>query len=275
MTGSKRRVGLRRGRFALLGLIAASVAMAFGASSAQAAPQDLTVTFDDGNLHLPVLGTRDIIDPAEGGPATMDGTVEDTTGDFTVPIDGFFVPEFTGEVITGSGIEATVTFFATQPITGNVNSATGVLNTAPSDYQATVEIPAFSADCTYNLLDKSFSTGAGIPFSGDAFLVDSTGTWSLTDGMMAMNWPSLPPSVEGGSCGFVDDIVTSGCGGLEFANGLGPAFTACPTSGGGGGGGAAPPAPVTPAKKKKCKKKKAKKGSAESAAKKCKKKKKK
>jgi hypothetical protein len=263
----RRSAGLRRGRFAVLGAIAASAAMAFGASSAQAGPQDLTVTFDDGNLHLPTLGTRDIISP-EGGPATMDGTVEDTTGDFTVLPAGFVVPEFTGEVFTG--VTATVNFRAIENITGNVNQTTGVLTTNPSDYQAEVEV--FSTTCTYNLLDKSFSTGAGIPFSGDVFLVDAVGTWSLTDGMMAMNWPSLPPSVEGGSCGTVDGIVTAGCGGLELDQGLETAFTACPTAGGGGGPA---PAPVTPAKKKKCKKKKGKKGSAESAAKKCKKKKRK
>ena len=53
MTASKRRAGVRRGRFGLLGAVAATAAIAFGATSAQAAPVPLSATFDDAALNLP------------------------------------------------------------------------------------------------------------------------------------------------------------------------------------------------------------------------------
>ena len=85
MTGSRRRAGPRRGRFALIGAIAATAVMAVGASSAQAAPVDFNVTFDDAVLSLPApAGNSDILDPPdtaiEVGRCEIAGCIEAPDG---------------------------------------------------------------------------------------------------------------------------------------------------------------------------------------------------
>src|SRR5215208_945105 len=95
MTGSSRRRGPRRGRIAVAGAVAATAVMAFGVSSAQAAPENVSFTFDDAILSLPdPAGNSDILDaPPE---ATMDGTVDGTT--LFVDSTDFFFPGFDGSL---------------------------------------------------------------------------------------------------------------------------------------------------------------------------------
>ena len=255
-----KKAGSRRRRVAVAGALAAGAVMAFGASSANAATQTFSATFDDAALNLPVLGTSDILNPPP--PATMTGTVDDTNGNFTVPAVGFVFPPFSG---TANGLQVNVAFSAIDPIVGNIDKTTGVWTTTASNYQAVVTVPALSANCTYTLTGKVFSTGAGSPFNGDPFTVDTTTDWVPTAGILQTGWASIPPGT--GSCGTTDGIVGSGPGGLEMGNGfdLTPDVATPPDT---GGGGTTPP----PAKKKKCKK--AKKGSASASKKsKCKKKK--
>ena len=98
MTGSSRRkAGLRRGRLAVVGALAATAVMAFGVASAQAAPQPFKATFDDAALNVGV--TFDILDPPATatierprGPAP--GTT--STNAVNVPANDFVFPSFTG-----------------------------------------------------------------------------------------------------------------------------------------------------------------------------------
>ena len=248
MIGSNRRgVGPRRGRaVVVVGAIAASAVMAFGVGTANAATATFSASFDDAALSLPVLGSSDILEPPQN--ATMTGTIPDDSvnpASFTVQAVGFHFPDFSG---TANGIPLTVKFEATAPITGTVSPTTGAVSTAASAYKATVS--ALGSNCVYNVT-QGFSSGAGSPFSGDAFTVDTTttpGTWALSQGILQTGWSSLPASGGGGACDTIDTIVTSGPGGLELGNGF-DLTPAPPPSG----------TPVTPAPKKKCKKKKKKK----------------
>ena len=238
-----KNAGSRKGRAALAVAIAAMAAMAFGATSANAATANLSASFDDAALNLPILNTSDILDPPAS--ATITATVTDDTQDPASFTAGAFVfPDFSG---TANGVPVTVKFEATAPITGTVSPSTGSVTTAATAYKATVS--ALGGDCVYNLT-RSFTTGAGSPFNGDPFTVDTTttpGTWSLSQGILQTGWSSLPASGGGGACNTVDQIVTSGPGGLELGNGFDLTPNAAPAPSGGGTVTSAP-------KKKKCKK---------------------
>jgi Ca2+-binding RTX toxin-like protein len=232
-----KKPGSRRGRAALAGAIVATAAIAFGATSANAATAVFSASFDDAALNLPVLGTSDVLNPPP--PATMTGTVADDSQDpanFTVPQTGFVFPSFSGDA---NGVTLTVSFEATAPITGTVSPTTGSVTTGASAYKATVS--ALGTSCVYNLT-RSLTTGPGSPFNGDPFTVDKTttpGTWSLNQGILQAGWPSLPASGAGGACDTIDSIITSGPGGLEMGNG----FDLTP---GTSGPGTPPPATASP-----------------------------
>jgi hypothetical protein len=274
MTGSSRsRAGLRRGRLAVAGALAASAVMAFGVSSAQAAPQAFNAQFD--NAYLNIGPAFDILTPSAPpvGDATMTGTVDDATGAFNVPQVDFFFPPFSGPVLNGAA-QVAVDLTAQAPIMGTVNPATGAVDTTASAYRALVNV-TIGGTTNHCRIDANFDfhTNADYPapYKGDAFdapinLASPTPS-ELNHGAIVATWPSLTAQPVSGSddCSLLQSLV-NGRGGLWIANGI---ETPVPTTAPGGG---AAPAPTTPApsKKKKCKKKK--KRSA-SAAKKCKKKK--
>lgn len=270
MTGSSRR-RVRQGRLAIAGAFAALGVMAFGASSAQAATQNISITYQDAILSLPApAGNSDILNPPN--EATMTGTVDDATNALNIPANQFVFPGFDGSL---SGIPLHVEFDAVDQITGTASLTTGALTTVASTYHTNVTLGSpLNADCDYNS-EESFQTGAGTPFNGDPFTVAPTGDPRVfTDGIAATNWGSghFALVANTGDCSLVTNIINSGCGGLALANGLTPTPGNCnPPSNPGN-----PTSPVNPAgniRKRKCKK--AKKGSAEIAKKKkCKKKKK-
>ena len=269
MTGSSRRRGLRRGRIAVAGAVAATAVMAFGVSSAQAAPQDVRFTFDDAILSLPdPAGNSDIL---ENPPdlATMEGTADDTTHALFVDSPDFFFPGFDGSL---SGIPLHVEFSAVDDITGTADTTTGAVTTNPSTFETVVALgPPINSDCTYNS-DESFKTGAGASFNGDPFTVDTgVDPIEFSDGVLQTSWGASHFALVAntGDCSLVTNIINSGCGGLAIANGLVPSPLNCTPPSGTNPPAAAPP---TAHKKAKCKKKK--KRSASVSKKKCKKKKK-
>jgi hypothetical protein len=235
MTGSRRRVGQRRGRAAILGAITAGAVMLFGAGSAQAAPVGFSATFDDAALNLTL--TFDILDPPP--PATMTGTVDDATGDFDVLANDFDFPPFSGEA--APGVPVTVNFTAVDPISGNLNLGTGAATTDLSTYHANVQ--ALGGNCDYDV-DLSFSTAPGSPFNGDPFTVSGTDPKTISNGILQTSWPSdyFTPDPDM-SCATINGLV-AGTGGIAMGNG----FDLTPAAPGGG------TTPTTPAKKKKCKK---------------------
>jgi hypothetical protein len=289
MRGTKRRrVGLRRGRTAVVVAVAAFAAMAFGASSVQATTSPVTMTFDRGKLKLG--GSPDPIniagsaDPVELAADVCIDTMNGCTaiGDFTVATDDFDFPPFTQMDVGGLGVNATVDLIPLANVAGNYNFATGALSTNASNYRSDVTLSGtLTGACRISPISLALSTGKTTPFLGDAF--DSLGSLGPpVNGVIDADWATLPtpgdnPDVTGDdstTCANVLKIFTDGPGGLALGNGIDPVLTATPPS---GGGTTPPPAAAPPAaKKKKCKKakKKGTKGSAQSAAK-CKKKKKK
>src|SRR5262245_23869450 len=135
MTSSKKRPRARRARLAVAAAAAAIGAMAFGGSSAQAANQPFSATFDDAALNVGAV--FDILDPP--ATATMTGTWNDNGSNaISVLANQFVFPPAVGDVTTG--VTATVNFKATDPITGTFDPATGDLNTVSSGYEASVSL---------------------------------------------------------------------------------------------------------------------------------------
>jgi hypothetical protein len=231
----RRRGGLRRGRVAVVGAIAASAVLAFGVSSAQAA-SPFNAAFDDAALNVGVV--FDILDPPNTATLSSADWDKGATNDFTGGTLSF--PDFTGDALPG--VPVTVKFSALDPITGNLNPSTGVLTTDPSTYRAVVSLA--SATCTYDV-DMAFTTASGTPFNGDPFTVVPGSPDSLTNGVIQTGWSGLPaanPAV--GDCSLINNLV-AGPGGLAMGNGIDitPQAATAPAA----------PAPA-PVKKKKCKK---------------------
>jgi hypothetical protein len=238
-------VGLRRGRTAVVGAIAAGAVMAFAASPAQATLQPFNATFDDAALSVGGLAF-DILEPPDH--ATLTGTREDGgSGAFNVPDSGFVFPPFSGDPIPGIHVDAQLT--ALEPITGTLDPS-GNVNTDPSSFRADVRVNG-GATCPYTA-DLAFTTNdtAGAPFPGDPFDFAAGPPATITNGDMQSSWPAghFPPA--GGDCNLVDMLVTDD-GGLA----IGQNVDLTPAQAGSGGGGMITTPPVDrPARPKKCKK---------------------
>ena len=235
MTGSSRRkAGLRRGRLAVVGALAATAVMAFGVASAQAAPQPFKATFDDAALNVGV--TFDILDPpatATIGTAQGTSTWDNATNAVNVPANDFVFPSFTGDAFPG--VPVTVDFSAVDPIVGTLNAATGAMTTTASTYHATVHL--LGAVCNYNL-ELAFKTDPGSPFNGDPWSVSTGPPTVITNGAIQDSWTAgenaADPHMD---CSTINSLVT-GAGGLAMGNGID--LTPATSSG-------APPAPPPPA----------------------------
>jgi hypothetical protein len=232
MTGSKRRVGLRGGRAALVAAVAASALLALGASSAQAAT--FNGTFDDAALDVGGL-QFDILDPPD--TATIQGTI-DNAGNLTVPPNQLLVPPFSGEVLPGVPVGVDFSAVPGSDITGTLTSG-GDLTTLPHDYKAIVS--GLGSTCTY-VTSLAFSTAPGTPFNGDPFSV--TGDFGAGDPTSISNGVMQTPfSAEAdGSLvcttlgALLNPLVARG-GGIAIGNGVDitpsqsttPAATTVPT----------------------------------------------
>jgi hypothetical protein len=217
MTGSKRRAG-RRGRFALLGAVAATAAMAFGASSAQAVTTPFNATFDDGALNVGL--TFDILDPPN--TATLSSTDWDKGGTNAFTVSNFTFPPFSGEALPG--VPVSVTFDDAGPVSGTLND--GAM-TVSGTFSAVVSV--FSATCTYTN-PMTFTTNPASPFNGDPFTVVPGPPDSLTNGVLETHWASLPPASPAvGDCSLINGLV-SGPGGIAMGNGFDLTPAAPPTT---------------------------------------------
>jgi hypothetical protein len=214
MTGSKCRAGLCRGRAAVVGAIATAAVMAFGAGSAQAGTVGFHGTFDDAALNGSGL-TFDVLDPPN--TATMDGTIDNVTGQFGVPPSptGFNFPDFHGEA--APGVPVTLKFTATEPISGTLNLGTGAMTTDLSGYHANIQ--ALGGDCGYDI-DLAFDTNPASPFNGDPFTVGGTGPITITSGVLETHWPANSFGSGGPGCATVDSLINGGAGGFAIAHGF-------------------------------------------------------
>jgi hypothetical protein len=238
----KRRSGRpRRVRTAVVGALAATAVMAFGAGSARAAAVPFSATFDDAALNVGV--TFDILDPpntAQFNPAGA--TIDNVSGAFTVPQADFVFPPFSGDALPG--VPVTVTFTAVDPITGTLNLSTGALTTATSTYHARVQ--GFGGECNYDL-ELGFDTNPKSPFNGVPFTVTPGSPTSISHGAYSTSWAAghNPPDNSAGCSSAINSLVT-GAGGLAIGNAIDLTPTPPATA-------TTPPATTAP-KKKKCKK---------------------
>ena len=262
-----KKEGSRRRRVAVAGAIAAAATMAFGVGSANAAPQDLSVPFDDAALTLPVTGTSDVLEPPNSASISGTGVIDDATG--TITAANMTFPSFTG---TASGVPVRVDYDNDTPLDGTLNLGTGALSLAADTYTAVVQLsPPTGTTCTYPGVNLTFTTTTGTPIAGVPFTVANGTAVSTTHGILSAVWdnndfPAATPSGGDGNCSLVDSIVHGGNGQLALGNGFDLTPAVAPPADTGGG-------TVAPAPKKKCKKAKKKSASSSKKKKGCKKKK--
>jgi hypothetical protein len=245
-----------RVRVALASATAAFAACAFWASAASAD----TITLDHGFLKISGLeAPQEIIDTTTG-PVVLSGVTYDGGGNFSVTTGNFAFPTFSGTV---SGVPLTVDVNPLATMNGNYNSASGVLTTSATNFEAIITLgPPVNATCQITPIPLSMSTANNAVFLGDVFTAGPPPLTGPVNGAISDDWATLPPDPDA-ECGLINGL-TAGPGGLWLSNGIAtPSFPAP----------AVPTPPATTPKKCKKKKKKGKKGA--SAAAKCKKKKKK
>ena len=241
------RRGLKRGRVALIGAVAAIATMAFGTAQANAQAQ---VDFTDARLKVGGIAGNglDILEPPD--EIVLDATLGGM-GAFTSTPAQFVVPQFDGVVGGIAYIE--VDFVATENITGTLNTTTPTATTVvtnPSDYLATMLVDLTDPNnmATQGMdgdtcelgdapggadtpdVELSFNTTQAYPspFNGDVF--DFVGadltTDALDNGAIVATWPDLPDAIHtagpdgpGDDCALVNGL-TSGRGALWIASEL-------------------------------------------------------
>jgi hypothetical protein len=199
---------IRRGLVALgATALAAFAVSALSASAAQAQTEEVTFTFDEVVGNLGSLTGGELVTPSDP-PATMTGEIDTATGDFTVQPADFFFPEKTFMDVQ-PGIDATVTFSTSDPITGNLDQATGVASWDLSLDAHIVLSGAIAADCNISdapLALETTGTLPGTPARDAAPFAPPSG-----EGAAVELWDSLPGAV--GTPQPICDIVSSTIGG--------------------------------------------------------------
>jgi NPCBM-associated, NEW3 domain of alpha-galactosidase len=200
---------IRRGLVALgATALAAFAVSALSAGAAQAQTEDVTFTFDNVVGNLGTLTGGQLIDPAVDPPATMSGTIETATGDFTIQPADFFFPEKTFEDVQPS-IDATVKFSTDTPISGNLDQTTGDASWDLSLDAHIVLSGAIAADCNVSNAPLTLETSGTLPGTPDrnaAPFAPPSG-----DGAVVELWDGLPAAV--GTPQPICDIVSGTIGG--------------------------------------------------------------
>lgn len=199
---------IRRGLVALgATALTAFAVSAVSAGAAQAQTEDVTFTFDEVVANLGSLTGGELVTPSDP-PATMTGEINTATGDFTVQPADFFFPEKTFEDVQ-PGIDATVTFSTSDPITGNLDQATGAASWDLSLDAHIVLSGAIAADCNISdapLALETTGTLPGTPVRDAAPFAPPSG-----EGAAVELWDDLPDAV--GDPQAICDIVSTTVGG--------------------------------------------------------------
>ncbi len=223
---------IRRGVVALGATALAAFAVSAVSAGAAQAQEDIRFTFDEVRGNLGDAEGLALIDPAVDDPATMLGEFDPATGDFTIPANGFDFPtKVIPSVVTDPIVaDAHIDLTANDPITGNFDTATGVLDVDTMNVKATVSV--FIGGTTTNPLGICGISPVSLPLQTTGEIVDDDGdpptpvTYSAApfappsgEGAGVATWASLPASTQdGGSlpgtvCPLVDGLV-AGPGGI-------------------------------------------------------------
>jgi hypothetical protein len=170
-------------------LAATALAVCLSAWWAGSASADQVPFHSDLNHGIVKLGPvqANMLDDTTG-PVTLDGTLDDATGDFTVPVDGITLPptNFTYSFPGIGDIPVKLTYTPNGPITGNFDQATGALE---ADMSVDTLLNAFGTAvvCDFNPIPLHFSTAATLPFMAVPFASGLEGP-----GAVAADWTELP-----------------------------------------------------------------------------------
>lgn len=191
-------------------LVALAALLAFPAA-ASAAPQPFNVTFDEARLQL----NNGVVDEDEPTTDTTftNGTIDDQTGDITVPQNGVNIARFT----TSTG--APVIAQPNEAYTGNYNAQTGEFTLGGN---TNVVVPTSqTGGCVFPGLEINFSTDDAAP-SGDFEGTPFTDGLEGEIGSAVTSFTDLPPVQTYGAgdpaqCNLLQSLA-DGPGALQIGN---------------------------------------------------------
>lgn len=193
-------------------LVSLAALLAFPAV-ASAAPQPFNVTFDEARLQLN-NGVIDDKNPTTN--TTLSGTIEDTTGDVTVPQSGVNIARFS----TSSG-GAPIIVEPQEAFTGNYDDATGEFSIGGN---SDVRVPfSQTSGCLFEDVELDFTTDNAVAsgaFEGTPFVDGLDGEL----GSIVTAWDTLPNATAYGtpppgapSCVTLSSLA-QGPGGAQLGN---------------------------------------------------------
>ena len=221
-------------KVALAALLAACVALVFGANNAKAmnAGDPFNAEFQYAGLNVDVTLAQldEMVLDGTGDSLLISGTYSNSNGDLTLPKNtGLTFPQILLPLTEGVDLNANIELASDG--TGNYNPSTGVmslelpvaLTIGVSDVSA-LPIPGLGSGpltCKFSPINISLSTENGWPHDGYAFADPAT----VENGALAGAWRSKPPvtAVEGAqaTCDLIGGVLKD-VGGLWLANSTTP-----------------------------------------------------
>jgi hypothetical protein len=245
MRGSfKRSRRWRRARLLAVGALTVCAGLAVQAAAAQA--EQLRFSFGEGRINLGEQKGLAIIDPATSDPpAVLTTSYAPATGAFTAPASGLAFPSKTIENLeTGNEIlpfvDAVAAFSAISQISGNFNSASGVLGVQSMNVSALISVyPAGQGGNEAQLVARCRVQPVPLPLATAGEIVDDVTdpenpvTYAAAPftpaGAGVATWATLPAAASAGGpldalvCPELDGLL-GGPGGIWLAGGytIGP-----------------------------------------------------
>jgi hypothetical protein len=224
-------------KVALAALLAACVALAFGANNAKAAnagdPFEADFNYAGLNVDVTLAQIDQLVLEGEGEPLKIRGQYTNANGDFTLPkATGLQFPDIAIPVTDDVDLSATIGLDSDG--SGNYDAATGNLDidasialtigvsdlsALPPEYAAIFGGGTGALECKLAPIDIALSTKNGWPHAGSAFI----NTADLEDGAIAGAWRSKPDAtvVPGkgsqATCDLIGGVLKD-VGGLWLAN---------------------------------------------------------
>jgi hypothetical protein len=214
--------------------LAVLAGFAIAAPAASADVQQLKFRFDDGRVSIGQFKGQHVVDGSATGLATLFGTIETTTGAWSAPADGLFIPTQTVENVSTPFVPVDVTadFHAAGTMSGTFDAATGDFATLDADVTAVLSAyTAGGAGDEAALLARCSVSPVPVPLASTGSLVDDTdplasvsydGSPFAPRGAGVATWDGFPASTSVGPalgttvCPMVD-TVADGPGGLWLA----------------------------------------------------------
>jgi Domain of unknown function DUF11 len=194
---------VRKGLIALGATVLTAFAVSAISAGAAQAQDPLDFEFVEVRANLGDNKGVALVDPAVDDPATFSGEVDPATGDFTIPTDGVSFPGKTLQVDPPAAplpVDVLIETTAVDPVTGNFDAATGVLDV--ETFNANVMITVFARGASDPLGQCEISP-VPLPLQTTGEIVNDTVNPPITyaaapfappsgDGAAVATWESLP-----------------------------------------------------------------------------------